>query len=54
MTIYNTIGKVMKEIKNISGQEIRIQRDNLPVGVYFIRLEEANQFITQDKVIITN
>jgi len=54
MTIYNTIGKVMKEIKNISGQEIRIQRDNLPVGVYFIRLAEENQFITQDKVIITN
>jgi len=54
LTIYNALGQEVKKIKNISGGVIEIQRDNLPGGVYFIRLSQENNIITNQKVIITN
>ncbi|MBI4931356.1 MAG: T9SS type A sorting domain-containing protein [Bacteroidetes bacterium] len=38
LTVYNSFGQVVKQIKNINGQTVTLTRDNLPSGLYFIRL----------------
>ncbi len=54
LTVYNLYGQTVKEIKNISGQTITIFRNNLPSGLYVIRLTENNKVITTNKLIITD
>jgi len=54
LMIENVFGQVVKEIKNISGQTVTLHRDNLPSGLYFIRLTEENKTIAADKLIITD
>ncbi|MFH0866940.1 MAG: T9SS type A sorting domain-containing protein [Bacteroidota bacterium] len=54
LNIYNLVGEKIKTIKNISGQEIKLFRDNLPSGIYFIRLSQDNETITTDKLVITD
>lgn len=50
--IYNSLGQQVKEMENTSGQTITLHRDNLPSGLYFIRLTQGNQTITTDKLLI--
>jgi hypothetical protein len=54
LTIYNSFGKAIKQIKNISGKTISLSRDNLPSGIYFIRITEENKIIAVEKLIITD
>ncbi len=54
LTVYNLYGQQVKQIKNISGQTITLQRDNLPSGLYLIRLTQDNKVITADKLVITD
>ncbi|NTW32940.1 MAG: T9SS type A sorting domain-containing protein [Bacteroidetes bacterium] len=54
MILYNSIGKQVKQIKNISGQTITLNRDNLANGIYFIRLIQDNKTFITDKLIITD
>ena len=54
LTIDNYLGQTVKEIKNISGQSIILQRDNLPSGLYFVRLTQDGKAITTKKIIITD
>ena len=54
LNIYNVYGQKTKTIKNISADKIKINRDNLPNGVYFIRLTQDNKIIATDKLIITD
>jgi hypothetical protein len=53
LTICNTLGQEVKIIKNISGQEYQFNRDNLPNGIYFLRLTQDNKVIANDKLVIT-
>ncbi|NVO03031.1 MAG: T9SS type A sorting domain-containing protein [Bacteroidetes bacterium] len=52
LTIYNSYGQTLKQVKNISGQTVSLSRDNLPSGLYFIRLIEENKIIAVEKLII--
>lgn len=54
LTLYNSFGQLMKQIKNISGQTVTLSRDNFPSGLYFIRLTQDNKIISTDKLIITD
>ncbi len=54
LTIYNSYGQALKQVKNISGQTVSLSRDNLPSGLYFIRLTEGNKIIASEKLIITD
>ena len=54
LTVYNLCGQTVKQIKNISGQTVILSRDNLPSGLYFIRLTEENKIIAVDKLVITD
>lgn len=52
LTVYNLYGQTVKQIKNISGKIVTLHRDNLPSGLYFIRLTEKNTIIYADKFVI--
>lgn len=54
LTLTNSLGLTVKEIKNVHGQTITLQRDNLPSGLYFVRLTEGNHVIATKKIIITD
>ncbi len=54
LTVYNSYGQKVKQMKNIYGQTINLYRDNLSNGLYFIRLTQENKIFTTDKLVITN
>jgi Secretion system C-terminal sorting domain len=53
LIVYNSFGQQVKQINNISGQTTTLNRDNLPDGLYFIRLTQDYKIITQNKLVIT-
>jgi hypothetical protein len=53
LSVYNSFGKIVRQIKNISGQTIVLNRDNLPSGLYLILVTEDNKVLTSNKLIIT-
>ena len=54
LTVYNSFGQQVKQIKNISGQTFTFHRDNLPSGLYFIRLTQDGKPFSTDKLVITD
>lgn len=54
LTVDNYLGQTVKQIKNISGQTVVLSRDNLPSGLYFVRLTQDNKVIATDKLVITD
>jgi hypothetical protein len=54
LNIYNLYGQKIKTINNISGDKIKIDRENLSSGIYFIHLTQDNKTITKDKLVITD
>jgi dienelactone hydrolase len=54
LTVYNCYGKIVREITNISGNTVTLNRDNLRNGLYFIRLVQDNKQIGTQKIIITD
>ncbi|HXB42362.1 MAG TPA: T9SS type A sorting domain-containing protein [Bacteroidia bacterium] len=54
LTLYNSFGQQVKQIKNISGQTIIVQRDNLSCGLYFLQLTQDNTILTTDKLVIVD
>jgi hypothetical protein len=54
LTVNNCFGQTVAQIKNINGKTITFNRDNLPCGLYFIRLTQDNKIFATDKLIITN
>lgn len=54
LSIYNSIGELVNEIRNISGYTINLRRENLARGLYFIRLTEDNKVIKIDKLVISD
>jgi len=52
LKLYNLFGQETKEINNISGHEVKIQRESLPTGVYFLNLIQDNRIIAKTKLII--
>lgn len=54
LNLYSMFGQKVKTINRISGNEIKIDMDNLASGIYFIRLVQDNNTITIKKLIITD
>jgi hypothetical protein len=54
LTIYNSYGQPLKQVKNISGNTVSLSRDNLPSGIYFIRQAKEKKIIAATKLIITD
>ncbi|MEP7264469.1 MAG: hypothetical protein ABI772_08225 [Bacteroidota bacterium] len=51
-TTLQTTGQFVKQINNISGQEVILLRDNLSSGLYFIRLTQDSRLLTAEKLVI--
>lgn len=54
LTLYNSCGQKVKQIKKISGQTITLHRDNLAGGLYFYRLIQDNRIISAGKFVISD
>ena len=54
LNLYSVLGQKVKTINRICGNKIKIDRDNLACGIYFIRLTQDNNTITTEKLIITD
>ncbi len=52
LTIYNSFGQKVMQLKGISGREFAIYRNGLPTGIYFLRLMQVNKVIASVKLII--
>ena len=54
LTVYNSFGQSVKQIKHISGHTVTLQRENIRSGLYFIKMTENNKLILDDKIVITD
>ena len=54
LTIFNLYGQKLKTIERISGQEIEFYRDDLSLGIYFIKLSQNNKAILTNKLMIVD
>lgn len=53
LTMENCLGQTVKKTDNIYGQTIIVSRDNLPGGIYFLRLSQNSRVIAVVKILIT-
>ncbi len=54
LTLYNSLGQQVRQVNNISGQTVTIQRNNLSSGLYYFQLTNNNQTIATDKLVVTD
>jgi len=54
LTVNNCFGHTVMQLKNINGQTVVLNRDNLATGLYFVRLTQDNRIIATNKLIITD
>jgi len=54
LIIYNSFGQKVKEIKNSNNQIIKIERENLVKGLYFIQILQSNSLIMTEKIIVSD
>lgn len=54
LTVYNSFGQQVKQIKNISGQTFTFHKDNFSSGLYFFSLTQDNKNFKMGKLIITD
>jgi hypothetical protein len=52
LTIYNSMGQQVKQISNIVGRTVLLQRDNLIAGVYSICLTQDNAKTLTERIVI--
>ncbi len=53
LSFYNSLGQLVKQIKNITGQQVIIPRGDLLKGLYFIYLTEENKTLATIKFVIS-
>ena len=54
LTVYNSFGQKVTQIKNINGQSVTLFRDNLPNGLYLLYFTAENKITTSGKLVITD
>lgn len=54
LTIHNTLGIVVGEIKNINTKSFSINRNDLPAGIYYISIIENGASFEIQKIVITD
>lgn len=54
LNMYNIDGQKIKTINHISGQEMKLYRDKLSNGIYFIRITQDNKVIALGELVITD
>ena len=54
LMFYDVHGQLVKQIINISSKSVTLNRDNLPAGLYLLRIEQDDKILGAEKVFITN
>lgn len=54
LEIFNQFGQLVRSTDNISGKNIKLSRNNLPPGFYFLRLSQQHQVVAVSKLIIAD
>ncbi|MBL0340123.1 MAG: T9SS type A sorting domain-containing protein [Bacteroidetes bacterium] len=54
LEIVNELGALQSVVTGISGHEIPLSRNNLPAGIYFIRLTDENKLYEIEKLVVTD
>ncbi len=54
LKIFNSLGQLVKEIENLNGNSIKINRENINNGIYQLQLIKNDKIINRSSVIITN
>lgn len=54
LLLYDLLGNQVKQLNHLYGTEIKLNRDNLPAGMYTIQLKQESKTIARDKVIIVD
>jgi plastocyanin len=52
VSVYNAIGRELKQISDIKSRIIRISTESLPAGLYFYQLKNRNKNVGSGKLII--
>lgn len=52
VNVYNIYGQQVKQMSNLYGNIIPLNLDNLPRGLYFIRLNQEDKLILSNKIVI--
>ncbi len=51
MQLFNSSGRLVMQIQNISGYSFVVLRNSLPAGIYFLKLSQGNNFLSAAKVV---
>jgi hypothetical protein len=51
LTVFDMLGNKVKQLQNLSGKTITIERENLPSGIYFYQLTEDNKLVVKGKLL---
>lgn len=51
INIFNSLGQMVREIKNVSTNHVIIERNDLPNGIYYIKVLEENIMVYNGKII---
>ena len=54
LIVYNLFGQQIKQLKNISGQTITFDRDNISNGIYFLQLKQDNKILATVQFVIAD
>jgi hypothetical protein len=54
MTVYNSVGQTVRHVDGLVGQTVTFYRDNLPSGLYFVRISQDGKTFSADKFVITD
>lgn len=54
LSILNAVGQEVKHLDQLKGTRIALRRDNLPAGIYFLRLSEGNQVVAVQKLVLVD
>jgi Secretion system C-terminal sorting domain len=54
VTLYNSFGHEVRQVKNVSGNSITLYRDNLPGGLYFLCIMQGERIFATGNLVITD
>ncbi|MGC8823793.1 MAG: T9SS type A sorting domain-containing protein [Bacteroidales bacterium] len=54
IALYNSCGQQVKQVQSVSGQSFTLFRDNLPEGLYYLRLMLDGKIVATKKLIVVD
>ena len=52
LTLYNSVGQIVSRQEHVSGRSFVIRQEDLPTGMYSLRVFQENNLIAQERIII--